>query len=204
MNNVTIRKGRPEDAKDFARLVFFTAPEYFGEIFGSKTSFVLERLFRDHKNIFSFNHSYFMEADGRVAGMTLFYDSDQKNKGIVPFILILLRCMKFELFKRLGSLLRFGSIFARIKKGDLYSSNTALYPEFRGCGLGEKLFCLSGEKARDSGYRRVVVDIKADNRVAIGLREKLGYRIVEKLPVLKMNGKTFEYVKMIKELTPLL
>jgi len=46
----------------------------------------------------------------------------------------------------------------------------------------------------------VVVDVKADNKTAINLRFKLGYVVGEKLPPVKVGGKTFEYVKLVKEL----
>lgn len=200
MDNIIIRPGRPADAEDFARLAMFTAPEYFGEIFGNDAVSILKRLFGDPKNLFSYSHSYFMEVNGEVAGMTLFYDYDRKNKEVVPFVILLIKLLKFNFLARLGSLLRFSSIFARIQKGDVYSSNTALYPKFRSRGLGEKLFSISEEKARALGSRRVVADVKVGNIKAINLRQKLGYRIDERLPVVRIREKTFEYLKLVKEL----
>jgi ribosomal protein S18 acetylase RimI-like enzyme len=201
MDKITIRKGRPEDAEDFFRLINFTAPEYFQEIFGSDAGRVLEGLFGHTGNIFSFEHSYFMEIGGEVAGMTLFYDDEEKNKGIVRFVLFLIGYMRFKFFTHLPSLLKFGSIFARTRTGDLYSSNTAIYPKFRRRGLGEKLFGLSEKEARSRGLKRVVVDVKAGNYDAIKLRKKLGYEVEAALPILNIKGKTFEYLRLVKYLS---
>lgn len=198
MDNIIIRPGRPEDAKDFARLVMLTAPEYFDVILGDGAPAILAGLFQNPGNIFSCTHSYFMEVNDEVAGMTLFYDHDCKEREIAPFVLLLMRFLKFKFFVRLRALMKFGSIFARTRKGDMYSSNSALYPKFRGRGLGQRIFSLSEERAREAGLKRVVVDVKADNVAAISLREKLGYRIDERLPILKIGDKTFEYVKLVK------
>lgn len=200
MDTITIREGRPEDAKSFAELAAFTAPEYFEKIFGPDSGHILEGLFARRGNIFSFRHLYFMEVNGEVAGMTLFYDFAEKDRGVMPFVLFLIGYQKFKFLKKLPSLLKFGSIFAQTKKGDLYSSNTALYPKFRGRGLGKKLFGLSEEAALKRGLKRVVVDVKADNHKAIDLRKKLGYAIDCRLPVLKIDGKTFEYLRLVKPL----
>jgi ribosomal protein S18 acetylase RimI-like enzyme len=144
--------------------------------------------------------SYFMEGDGKRAGMTLFYGHAAKNAGVVPFMILLIGILKLEFFLRLGNLLKFASVFAKTKEGDMYSGNSAVYPEFRGRGLGERLFSLSEEKARAGGYRRVVVDVKADNAAALALRTKLGYKVDEVLPAVKIGGKKFEYVRLVKEI----
>jgi ribosomal protein S18 acetylase RimI-like enzyme len=200
MSDIIVRPGRPEDADHFAALVSFTAPEYFAEIFGRRATGVFKRLFRDPNNIFGYTHSYFMEVDGKVAGMTLFYDHAGKDAGIAPFVILLIRILKFEFFMRLGNLLKFAAVFAKTKEGDMYSSNSAIYPEFRGRGLGEKLFSLSEEKARAGGYSRIVVDVRADNKTAIALRVKLGYKVDEVLPVVKIGDKKFEYIRFVKNI----
>lgn len=198
MDETTIRKGRPGDAEDFAELAIVTAPEYFEVIFGKGAKYMLKRLFTHPDNIFSFRHSYFLEVNGEVAGMTLFYDYNDKTRGVVPFVLMLIRYLKFGFLAHLPALLKFGAIFARINKDDLYSSNSAIYPKFRGRGLGEKLFGLSEETARKKGLRRVVVDVKADNVKAIQLRKKLGYNIEIRLPAVNIKGKVFEYLQLVK------
>ena len=199
MNNINIRKARPEDAKDFAKLAVFTAPEYFDLLFGPATSNILENLFRRPGNIYSFEHAYIMEVDGEVAGMTAFYSYKQKNKALAIFVMLLLRYMGLRFFAQIQSLLRFGSIFVTIRKGDLYSTNSAIYPKFRRAGLGKTLFNYSAEKARELYLKRVVVDVKADNVNAIALRETLGFKAERVLPVLRIKGKVFDYIRMVKE-----
>lgn len=201
MENIIIRRGKPEDSRDFANLAMFTAPDYFLAIFGNGAREMLENLFRYPRSIFSYQYSHFMEVDGKVAGMTLFYDHDEKNRGVTAFILRLLGYMKLRFFLCVGNLLKISRVFGQTRKGDMYSSNSAVYPEFRGRGLGERLFKLSEEAARARGLKRVVVDVKSDNTTALLLRQKIGYSIAEKLPAVEMDGKVFQYLKLVKNLT---
>jgi len=200
MENIVIRKGRPEDGRDFAKLSMLTASDYFSEIFGENAESIIENSYRYGNNIFSRQYSYFMEIDGKIAGMTSFYEHDEKNSGLLFFVMLLIRYMKFKFLLYIGRLLKVRKIFARTRKGDMYSAGSAMYPEFRGRGLGDRLFRLSELAARDRGLKRVVVDVKSDNIPALSLRKKIGYVIEEKLPAVKLNGKRFEYLKLVKNL----
>lgn len=200
MNSVTVRRATSKDAPDFARLAVYTAPEYLKLIFGPDPLPVLEALFRHPDNLFSHTHAHFMEVDGEVAGMSLFYDYAAKQRGTPPLVMLIMKEMRGRSFRALRTLLRFAPVFARIGRDDMYSSNSALYPKFRARGFGARLFSLSEEKAREQGLKRVVVDVKADNEPAISLRRKLGYRIEEKLPAVSAGGMCFEYLKLVKDL----
>ena len=198
MDEVIIRDGRPSDAEHFAELNFLTAPEYFEAMFGKDAKAIFKELFVLPGNIFSFQYSHFMEVNGEIAGMSLFYSYDEKNKSIIPFVTVLIKYLKLRFFTYIPDLLKTRAVFAQIKKDDLYSSSSAVYMKFRGRGLGNKLFSLSEEAARRRGFKKVVINIKADNVAAISLRKKLGYILDKELPVVKVGGKDFRYLQMSK------
>lgn len=50
-----------------------------------------------------------------------------------------------------------------------------LLPEWRGRGLGRRLIEATLAKARRSGFKRIELDVHADNRRAIALYEKAGF-----------------------------
>jgi len=198
MDEIIIRDGMPGDAEDFAKLILFTAPEYFEEMFGKDANIIFRKLFVLPGNIYSFQYSRFMEVNGEVAGMSLFYGYDEKHRGVMPFVVELIKYLKLRFLARIPGLLKAGAVFAQIKKDDLYSSSSAIYPKFRGRGLGEKLFRLSEDAARKRGLKRVVINIKSDNVVAIRLRKKLGYILDRELPVVRVGSKDFRYLQMFK------
>lgn len=50
-----------------------------------------------------------------------------------------------------------------------------LLPEWRGRGLGQRLLEATLGEARRSGFKRIELDVHADNQRAIGLYEKAGF-----------------------------
>ena len=198
MDEIIVRGGRPEDAEDFAELVLLTGPEYIEAMLGKDAKAIFRKLFVLPGNIYSFQYSHFMEVNGEVAGMSLFYSYDEKNKGMLPFTAGLIKYMGLKFFIHIPDLLKTAAVFAQIKKDDLYSSSSAIYVKFRGRGLGEKLFSLAEEATRRRGLKGVVINIKADNLAALGLRKKLGYVLDKELPVVRMGGRDFRYLQMSK------
>jgi L-amino acid N-acyltransferase YncA len=53
---------------------------------------------------------------------------------------------------------------------------TFLLPDWRGCGVGSKLFRVTQTFARDSGYSKFVVQIRASNTPAQSFYKRLGFR----------------------------
>jgi hypothetical protein len=79
MNNIIIRKGRSEDAQDFSHLVLLSAPTFFSLLFASNAAEVIKNLFQQPGNLFSFEHSYFIEVNGKRTEMVLGYNWEQKR-----------------------------------------------------------------------------------------------------------------------------
>jgi len=137
--NIVIRKGHPEDAPDFANLALLSGPILFPAIFGSGVKDVMQNLFRQRRNLFSFEHSYFIEVDDTKAGMVLGYEWKTQRGEEWRTGLLLIKFMKLGFFARILSLLRALSIGGRTKDDEYYISNVAVYPEFRGNHLGTNL-----------------------------------------------------------------
>jgi len=201
MDKILIRNGSPADGKDFARLFMFTGQELYRALFGKDAENFLEFMFRHRGNYFSFEHAYFLEVNGEVAGMTLLYDWRQKRQEMFRFGILLLRYFKFRFLRVLVPLLKLDRALTGILEGELHSSNSALYPEFRGRHLGEKLFGYAEDKARNEGCLKVTVNVKEDNHTALSLRKKLGYKTEKRLPEFRIGGKSFVYIRLVKHIT---
>jgi ribosomal protein S18 acetylase RimI-like enzyme len=83
----------------------------------------------------------------------------------------------------------------RADDDDFYVQMVAVDPRWRGRGYGKMLMAAAEEAARDTGCRRVVLDVEETNVPAIGLYQRLGYHtvsrsgrpwLVTKPPVLRM------------------
>ena len=202
MDNITIRKGRPEDAQDFSQLVLFTGPELLPALFGSESNArnVMKGSFQHIRNAFSYEHSHFIEANGEIAGMALVFTPDQMRREQLRTMLFILRYLKLSFLTQIIYLYRSSRILVQITEGDSYLAHIAVYPKFRSLGLGTKLLGVIEEEARAAGSKRMVLDVETDNTEATKLYERLGYTIERKSPILRIRDKGFEFFKLSKDI----
>jgi len=196
--NIIIRKGHPEDAPDFANLALLSGPTLFPAIFGSGVKGEMQNLFRQRRNLFSFEHSYFTEVDDTKAGMILGYDWKNQGREEWRTGLLLIKYMKLGFFVRIPALLMALRLVGRAEGNEYYISNVAVYPEFRGAKLGTNLLLKMEEEAKSSGAGKIVLDVEVDNQSAIELYNRLGYSVVGKPMRAKISRKNFTLVRMCK------
>ncbi len=196
--NIIIRKGLPEDTQDFSNLILLSEPNLFPAMFGSGARNVLQNLFRQRKNLFSFEHSYFIEVDGKKAGMIIGYDWKTERGETWRTGLLLVKYMKLEFFTKILSLLKALSVVGRAEDNGYYISNIAVYPEFRGINLGTNLLSKIEREAKRYGAEKIALDVEVDNQDAIKLYNRLGYSIMGKPRQAKINRKNFAFCRMCK------
>jgi len=198
--NIVIRKGLPEDTPDFINLIWLSEPTLFPAIFGSGARGVIQNLFNQRKNLFSFEHSYFIEVDGTKAGMISGYDWRTEREEELRTGLLLIKYMKLGFFTRILSLLKALNVAGRGQDNEYYISNVAVYPEFRGNKLGTTLLLEAEEEAKRCGVEKSVLDVNVENQGAIRLYNQLGYSVVGKQRKAKIGGREFAFLRMCKRL----
>ena len=201
MNNVTIRKGKPEDAHHFSELVTLTSPTMFPAIFGSDVKKLMKNLFPHKKHYYSFDRSFFAEVNGKVAGMAQLHKMVSRKGQTVRLSLLLLKYLKWRLPSKAVNMLKFDRLIKFVAHGDCYLSNVSVYPEFRSFGIGTKLLTAVEEEVRSIGKKRVVLHAEVRNTRAVSLYERLGYKIESKSPLLKVRNNLFESFKIAKSVS---
>ena len=200
MNNIITIKGGPEDAQDFSQLILLSTATFFPSIFASNTEEVMRKIFQQPGNLFSFEHSYFIEVNGKIAGMALGYNWEQKRREELHTGLLLVKYLKWSFFTRIFYLLKAQGIVGKVSENEYYLSNIAVYPEFRALGLGTKLFSEIKRESEKTGANKIVLDVETNNKRAIKLYERLGYIIKWRTSSIKINKETFEFFRMFKVL----
>lgn len=200
MSNVIVRRGRPEDARHFSELVVFTSPTLYPALFGSTVKRLMEKIFRHRRHYFSFDCSYFAEVDGKTAGMAQLHKRRPGRKEMTRLSLLLLKYLNWRLPTKVINLLRSERIMWYANGKDCYLSNVAVYPEFRGQGIGTKLLAAVEEEVKDIGRKRIVLKAETHNKRAINLYERLGYKIEQRTPVLKLKKNRIESFVISKSL----
>ena len=195
---VTIRKAVTSDAEEFSKFMVMSAP-YFLKLFGEKIEIVLQHLFCEHSNLFSFEHTYFMEVNGKKAGMLLSYDWKIKKQENVRTGLLLFKFLRFNMPRKIWMLIKFNQKIGNLPKDTYYISNLAVHPEFRGKGLSKKLMNFAENKARNKKVRILILDVEQENITAVNLYKKLGYNILEKLTINSFKDEQLNFFRMVKK-----
>ncbi len=90
-------------------------------------------------------------------------------------------------------------MIGQCRRSEFYISNVAVYPEFRGVGIGNKLMLNAEKEARSRGLRYISLDVEVENENAINLYKKFGYEITGKIKTLSLS-KEFKFYRMVKRL----
>ena len=194
---VKIVEGKTEDAYHFANLMEISASTLFPTVFGHRFKTILENLFKEKKNLFSFEHTHIAKLGDETLGMLLAYDWRIKRKEEINTGRLIIKYMKFEFIKRFPLFLKLNSIVGYLKEGEFYISNIAVYPEYRGIGIGTTLLSFVEESMRSKNIKKLALDVETKNERAIRLYKRLGFIISRKLST-KLKGITFEFFRMEK------
>lgn len=205
MESILLRRAIDKDAKDFVNFVLYTAGEFFLFAFGPDVKTILKKLFAHPFNLFSHTHCYTIEYEGKVAGMILSYAF--RGAGTIQETFwtgfLLMKFMGGKFFRRLGIALKLDladwlNLLRGVLDRNYYISNVAIYPEFRGFGLGTRLMAKAEEEARISGVKKCALDVESENAGAIRLYKKMGYKIQWQLKSIHVLGEKFSFYRMAK------
>lgn len=190
----------PQQYKEGAELALLAGEQLIPAIFGPKALSFWEKAFCHPKCGFSYEHSWFLDFDGKPVGIAVGYDYISQKKEEFRTFLILLKCLKWTFIKQRNELRQSGNIMAKTSEGDYYLSNLALYPQFRGQGYGTMIMDSVEKMAAEDGCTRVVLDAEATKDRTLQFYKRRGYEMDEALPVLKTKAGDFELCRMIKKL----
>ncbi len=194
-----VRKATEKDSIKYAELILITAP-YFPFLFGENIKQVLQELFLSTNNLFSLKNVFTIEINKELAGILLGYAWKTKKQSNLNTGILLFKKVGINLLNNIVPLLKFNSSVGQLDKGEYYISNIAIYPKFRGKGLGKELIKKAEEEAKRKEAEKVVLDVEKENIVAIKFYTKLGYKKVKEFRVYLEKEKVLNFYRMIKEI----
>ncbi|OIP13316.1 MAG: hypothetical protein AUJ99_02370 [Caldisericum sp. CG2_30_36_11] len=194
-----IRRAEGRDLKDFVNLIYFSSGNVLDSALDYKAKAVLEFLFIKPHNLFSFKHTSCIESNNKIAAILLGYDFEENQQDSVNTGLLMVKKLKFSFIKILKNLLKAKRVIGIVREGEFYISNIAVYPEFRGMGLGTELMLHIEKNAIKKKNKSLSLDVEVQNEDAINLYKKLGFKIISDIKILKLR-ETFKFYRMIKNL----
>ena len=166
--NPSIRPAQVADIPHLARALMsasggLTEAVYEGAIPGRSTDLIVEHLFSRPNATTSFTNCLVAESEGRVLGsIHAFPMNDMGGDPADPLVS--------------GDRLYLYTPFEQMHAdGSFYIMAVAVYPEFRGAGIGRRLIAEAEAAAKARGFGETSLNVFAENRGALKLYESLGY-----------------------------
>lgn len=199
MEKLLIREGKIEDKEDFVNLIIYTGEKLLYTIFGKNLKEILKELYIRKNNQFSFEFTNFAIYNNIISGMVLSYSFEDLKRVSINTGYLLIKIMKFDFIKNLEKFIKSFLKLSIIKKDEYYISNIAVYPEFRGLGIGRKLLLFIENKAKENNLKKLSLDVEKENKNAIEIYKNFGFRIDNEFN-LTFHENIFSFYRMIKVL----
>lgn len=202
--NITIRKGSPEDTDDFVRLASLVYMDLFRAVYGISTTDPLKNLFRLKKNHLSFEHSSFACINGEIAGVIMGTGWRTRKQEWMRTRILMLRYIGVPFLVKLGyfllSVIESGYTPGMFSEDEYYIGYLVVYPQFRGFGLGKNLILNEEVEATKMGAKKMVADVEVGNEVVLKLVREIGYTIEEEIRETVIGKDQFRFYRISKDL----
>ncbi|MCB1489679.1 MAG: GNAT family N-acetyltransferase [Bauldia sp.] len=180
MSTPSVRPARFQDATHLAALVDIAgeglATYFWGQMAGiGQSPFEIGRIRAQRdEGAFTWRNAHVAEVDGEVAGALIGYRiaDDAADEDLSEMS---------EIVRPLAEL-------EALAPGHWYVNVLAVFPEFRGRGIGTVLLARADEIGRRDAPAGMAIIVAGDNEGAVRLYQKVGYRIVARRPVFPFPG----------------
>jgi ribosomal protein S18 acetylase RimI-like enzyme len=172
---------------------------YFEILFGSEETAhnILAAWIRRRTSEVSIWRANFLLVDGQFAGGVLGLGGPELRKARKADSVAILMSVKPQdrdaLMERLSN---FSGLFAKVADDEFYGSKLGVNPEFRGKKLGSVLHDFWEVEGQRLGFRKFVLDVRADNEHAIKIYRAHGFEVTE---LTESKDKTVRYYTMRAE-----
>lgn len=174
--DITIRPALQslEDGEQFARLFDIAGDGLVRWMFGKRFVGIVSKAFLEPGHDMSYEHVWFAEAEGVIAGMVSGYshvDHGRSKDGPV------MRAAGVQSVRVVATGLIAARLFRfmdRLPEGDWYLQAVAVDQAHRGAGIGSRLLDHAEAVAAAAGARRLALDVAVNNDGARRLYERRG------------------------------
>ena len=184
----TIRKATTNDSSIIAELMLFAMKDIVFDFIGEKNEIkakeFLDELIQSPNNQYSFENTFVLEYENKIAGSFTIYDGGKLNELRQPVLNLLSEKYNRTIHPQ-----------DETEKGEIYIDTIAVFPEYRGKGFGNIIL----------DYIINVIAIKQDKTIGLlvdftnpkakKLYESKGFKVVGEKQLMSENHEHMQYKK---------
>jgi ribosomal protein S18 acetylase RimI-like enzyme len=185
LKELFIIPAKADDADIAAKLSFMAYNDFAYEIFGGKDENEVLNYFKKlwvlKRNRFSFEYSYMVKVDEKLAGLMTCYPGSFCKKLVMPTVSHLIAIGKNNFLWYVLTHINISYHFARTVEAmddEFYIGTLAVLPEYRACGIGSKMIDFMRILAEKQGFHKCSLLVEGDNMNGLGFYEKNGFERV--------------------------
>lgn len=186
--NYTIRKAQVEDAEHIAQLMFYAMADIVFDFLNDKDEnkaiTFLRELIEEKNNQYSFENTYIVELEHKIAASFTLYDGGKLNE---------LREKVLHHLKT--SYNRIIQPADETEAGEIYIDTIAVYPDYRGKGLGNIILDYIIEEFAHKKGETIGLLVDYTNPKAKKLYESKGFKVVGEKSLMSKNHEHMQYKK---------
>ena len=192
----------PDQARHFARLAQIASDDLFSDLFGEGANAVLEAMFMQVGNDFSYRHIHFLQVDEATAGMLAAYTAAEAHAHSNRTAWLMLRRAGWRFLHVLaaGLLLRdiLGFLGSHLEADDFYIALVAIYPPYRGQGHSRTILDGAQVHALERGCSRLALDVDERNTTAIRIYQRFGFVQIAESQKIQTEGERWGLLRLVK------
>lgn len=174
------RKATPSDANVIAQLLMYSMEDITYDFIGTrdqnKAIEFLSELIMQANNQYSYENAWIYEIDGKIAGTCIVYDGSLLYELRQPVLDLLLTKFNRKINPQ-----------DETEPGEIYIDNVAIFPEFRGKGIGTEIFQFIIEEYADKKNQTIGLLVDLNKPRAQKLYESLGFKVIGEKQLMSEN-----------------
>lgn len=204
--SIRIVQGTPEaaQAKAFADLGEMAARGLFEHMLGAASSRLMQRMYMQPENEKSFQQTHFAYAGDDIAGMCNGYSTAQKKQIESRTNRMMVQYAGWRVLRMAWVGFQLRHIFdflQQLPDDTFYIQMLAIYPQFRGQGIGQQLLAHAEARAAAHNCHTLALDVDIANTNAIRVYAYTGFTVAAHSPVKTLDGRSAGVKRMVKQVT---
>lgn len=183
LGNLQFRAATSRDAKLIAPLIYSSGPAAFDYIFSHGTRLnaieFLTRTLEQPSGEFGYRNHRVAQIDGEIVGVATSFTGRESFSFLLAAIWQILKNygpIKSPGIMRRG--LQIESIISPPEKDEYCIAHVGVHPDIRRKGIGRRIMEYMLLEAENAGYKKLVLDVSAENPGALALYEAHGFKKV--------------------------